>query len=467
MPAEMQPGPHKSLVAVIVFAQFAVPLMMSGTAVTLPPMADELGASGVALGLVQAIYMGTSASLVLTVGRLADATDKPAMFKLGLLVFAAVTFSIGFLPGIEEIIAARAVQGAAGSVLAATGLAIIMHIIPPEKRGRMIGLSIGSIYAGMASGPLIAGYITSHLGWRSVYILIAIPSALSCIAAYRMLESRWQRPNQEINLAASGAIFGALMLLVFGSAAVGSSWVGLLMIAGGCAFGAAFFVIESRARVPLVDIRRIRANRPMSYALITQMLLYSSAMGTTFLLSLYLQAVRHYPAHTVGLLLVLSPALMALVAPVAGRLADIRLPRTIASLGLALAAASLLPALAIDSDTGLGYVLAILALQGVGFGLFSSPNMTIIMHSVALRDTGMASALASAMRTSGMVFGMLIINVAMSWYLGDAAVAQEPQAFVDSMVVSFAVFCVFAFVALVLAFRARAAQPLPVPDHTS
>ena len=142
------------LVYIIALSQFASAFMFSGVAVTLPAMGAELAAGGVALGLVETLYMGAGAALLLPVGKLADATDKNTLFKVGLLLFAASSLAIGFMPSIWTIIGLRLVQGVASALMVATGIAILTDYAPLERRGQAYGNLYWSDLYGSRDGSI-------------------------------------------------------------------------------------------------------------------------------------------------------------------------------------------------------------------------------------------------------------------------------------------------------------------------
>ncbi|WP_108650824.1 MFS transporter [Dongshaea marina] len=438
---------------VIVLSQFVVPFMFSGVGVTLPSMGHELGASAVSLGLVETIYLGAGAAFLLPMGKLGDVSDKKTLFKIGLCLFTLSTLVIGFLPGIGFIIATRFVQGIAGAMLSATSMAIITDIVPAHRRGQAFGLSIGVVYAGLAIGPLIAGYITQHLSWHWVYWISFVPLAIATVLSLLMLKSRWQAPREPIHILGSVLIVAALMLLIFGGALLSKThWSYTLLIVGALML-ILFVLTELRVRHPLLQFREVIHNSPLSEALVIQLLLYASAFGTTFMFSLYLQTLRGYDAETAGQILIVGSVLMACVAPLSGRFADKYSPRKLSGFGVLSVMVSTILATQIDSATSLSYIVLILLLQGLGFSLFSSPNMAIIMGSVSRSQTSVASALAAKMRSLGMVSSMLIITILLSLLVGSGQLKFHQQAYLSVMTHAFTIFSVCSCLGLLLCFR--------------
>ncbi len=429
--------------------------MHSIMGVTLPALGRELDASGVELGLAESIFVGTAAALLLPIGRFADATDKNTLFKLGLLVLAITTFAIGLQPTIESIIAARFFQGVAAAFLTATSMAIVADIAPRDRLGQMLGLAIGATYVGLSSGPFFAGLITTHLGWRWVFFLAATPPLLSYLLSRATLKSRWRAPTKKVNLPNSALLFLSIMVFIAGAAMLKQSGTGPALIVTGVCLGVLFIVAELRSAEPLLKIHEIVANRALSQALVIQFLIYCGTIGTTFLLSLYLQYIRGNTPEEAGHILVLGPVVMAVFAPFAGRFADRMSPRRLSALGAASILCSAALAALITETTGIGLIIAIMITQGLGFALFSAPNITLIMNSVGPAERGMASALTGVMRSLGMVISMFIVTALISLRLGDGAIDNRPAEFLSAMSWSFVVFAVLAAVGVVMATRPR------------
>lgn len=445
-----------SLVYVIALTQFAMPFMFSGVGITLPLMGVELHASAVALGLVETGYLGAAAAFLLPVGRLADATDKKMLFKIGLLGYGLLTLSIGFASHPSIVIALRVIQGIFGAMVMATGMALITEVVAKENLGKAMGLSIGAIYAGLAAGPFIGGVITSSLGWRWVYYLTALVLLLSFLLTHSLMKSQWKRPQIAFDWLGSLVVIGIIICLISGSAILDETlWGGVLLIIGLVNIPL-FFWLEKKVKQPLLRFDRLRANSILSHALLTQLLMYSGSFGMTFLYSLYLQEVKALSAQQAGQILVIGPILMALTAPLFGRLADRIPPTNITLAGMLSASTSLIMATQVGVDTSLMYICTTMILQGLGFAMFSSPNMALIMSSVSPEHYSMASALASKTRYLGMVISMIIITLLMSTLIGAGTIRGSLGSYLAVMQFAFATFSVLSLIGVMLMIKPSA-----------
>jgi MFS family permease len=443
-----------AIVWTMAFSQFAGPFMFSGVGVTLPTIGRELTVSGAGLGLIETLYLGTAAALMLPAGRLGDAGDKNSLFTGGMVMFTAATLALGFVPSVALFIALRAVQGAGAALVTATNMAILTETVPRGRLGRAIGITIGAVYAGLSTGPFVAGLITTHLGWRWVFHLSGALMLAATVLAAAVLPRRWSWPRFTFDWSGAALSTAALLAVIVGAAEVGASSRGWALMAAGAVLMALFLRREQRAPSPLVDLQSLRENPALGRTLGLQYLTYAGAFGTSFLFSLYLQEARGWSASEAGRLLMVSPILMALLAPFSGRLTDRMRPQLLAALGVTLIVVGTVAAALLRANGPLALIVVSLALHGVGFALFSTPNMTLIMGGAPPARTSMASALAAQMRTLGMVSSMTLITVFLAILLGTAGLGDHSLAgFLAAMRGSLAAISGLAVVALVMAWR--------------
>jgi len=145
---------------------------------------------------------------------------------------------------------------------------------------------------------------------------------------------------------------------------------------------------------------------------------YSATFAVTFLMSLYLQYIKGMSPQSAGMILMVQPVCMAVFSPFAGKVSDKIEPQIIASIGMALTGMGLIGLKFIGSGTRLWYIILSLIILGIGFALFSSPNMNAIMSSVEKRFYGLASGTVATMRLLGQMFSMAIATIVFSLLIG-------------------------------------------------
>ena len=446
------------LVYVLALTQFALPFMYSGVGVTLPTLGLELGTSGVGLGLIETVYLAAGAAFLLPLGCVAQHSDKRTLFSVGLLVYACATLVIGWLPSTASIVAVRVIQGIASAFMGATVMAILFEATPPGVRGRAVGVCMGAVYCGLAAGPLVAGFITTQLGWRWVFFITSIPLFAAFLVVEWAREGRWAFSRPMLNWPSTVLVIVAVLMLVAGSSILGEQQLGYLLLAMGLLAGIAFFALEEHSAEPMLKLSEVRANRNYSRGLISQFLVYAAGFAMTFLFSIFLQLVSGYTAQEAGLLLAVSPLCMALMAPFSGHLADRYRAKSVAGLGAFLVMVSLLLATRISAGTPVEYLILVLTVQGAGLGMFSAPNVSRIMHSVERQQVSIASALSAKARSLGMLASMTVVMIQLSTHLGPGPISEPGSDFVHDMMSgylnvvesSFTVQAALAFIATLL-----------------
>src|SRR3954468_5534070 len=407
---------HPLLVPAIAASQFAPPFMISGVAVALPALGADLGAGATALSLVETLFLAAAVALLLPAGRLGDAADKATLYKLGMAAFALSSVAIGLVSSVPAILALRLLQGACSAAVQAAGPGLIADAVPRggrrrgrpppappgprAPRARAYGITIGAVYAGLTLGPIFAGFLVELAGWRAVFIAGGAVVLLLLAPIHFMLPATWRRPApRAVHLLSTVLVSAAMLALVGGAATVREGAIGYGAMALGVALLAAFLFLQRRVAQPLVNVEVVARNRVLRNALVVQCLLYCNAFGTTFLLSLHMQSVLGHSPNTAGRVIAVGTLLMAAIAPLAGVLTDRARPAAIASAGVAVALTAALGATQLGAGSPLVFVAVVLAVQGVGFAFFSSPNMTMVMNAVPPERTGIAAALSATARS--------------------------------------------------------------------
>jgi EmrB/QacA subfamily drug resistance transporter len=392
------------------------------------------------LSWIPTAYLLASAVLLLPFGRIADMHGRKRVFIAGMVVVMFASVLASAVRTLEQLVACRVLQGIGASMLFATGVALLSSLIPRERRGAAIGMTVSAVYSGLAFGPLIGGWVTHNLSWRAAF-LVHVPLALLIIAlALVGLRGEWRNEEpQRFDFIGAGVYACAVTTFMYGLSILPSAAGGVLLLAGAAAF-LIFVRHERRVTDPLFDVSLFFSNRVFTYSCLASLILYTATFATSFLLSLYLQYVKSLSAESAGLILVSQPAVMALLTPFTGRMADRHEPRVLASAGLVLTASGLGLLSALAEATTHYYVVASLIIVGAGFALFSAPNVHAIMGSVDRQHYGSASGAVSTMRVLGQMSSMALVTVIFALFLGPVAI--EPAvypALIRSVDVSFLV----------------------------
>jgi EmrB/QacA subfamily drug resistance transporter len=393
--------------------------MGSAVNVALPAIAKELSLTALTLSWVAMAFILTASISLIPLGRLADIYGRRRIFIYGALIFTVASSFCIWSPTQSFLIAARAVQGIGGAMIFSTGTAMLISAYPPGERGKILGINITAVYVGLTVGPFIGGLLTQYLGWRYIFLFtVLLGLTIAYITLYKIESESSTGKNEAFDLTGSLIYAIALFSIMYGFSQLPMLEAGFL-IATGVVFLALFIFQQLKSPFPLLDLHLFLNNKVFAFSNLAALINYSATFVINFLLSLYLQNIKFLTPAEAGSILIAAPVMQALISPFAGRLSDRLEPQIIASIGMSITVIGLVLLIFLNSSTGINYVLFCLILLGVGFALFSSPNVNATMSSVENKFYGIASATLGTMRLTGQMFSMGITMLVFAVILGN------------------------------------------------
>src|SRR5499426_1002067 len=402
--------------ALLCGAFFMVILDAAIVTVALPSIEDELSFSPQGLQWVVSAYALTFAGLLLLGGRAADLLGRRRVFMVGVVLFTLASLLCGLAWSGQALIGARACQGVGAAVMTPTALSIITTTFEEgAERNKALGIwgALGGI--GATTAWLIGGPIVDGLGWEWIFF-INIPVGLAALALspFLLRESRARLAKRSYDPAGALTITGALALLVYAIVEAPNKGWGdpqtIALLAGSAVLLAAFALIESRQRAPLVPLRIFRS-RMIVGANAVMLVFGTLPYGLGFILTLYAQQVLGYSAIKFGLTSLVFPA-MAAVGSVVGQSIVLRLGfRPVAALGMALmgGGALLLTQVSVGGSY-FGDIFFGLLVFGPGVGLAFVTASIAALAGVSERESGLASGLSNTSFQVGAALGVAIVT---------------------------------------------------------
>jgi EmrB/QacA subfamily drug resistance transporter len=415
-PAENKHGSGSAwLLAVCCVAQFMVILDLSIVNVALPSIQSSLGFSSPDLQWVVDAYAITFAGFLMLGGRAADRFGHRRMLVIGLVLFGLASLAGGVAPDQGVLVGARALQGFAGALMAATSLAIITASFPPgPKLHRAIGLWAAMNGLGGAAGVLLGGIITEVLSWRWVLLInppIAIAAALVAYAV--VSERRGAKDGSSFDLAGALTLTIGQMVLVYGVVEAGLKGWDTFAALGPIVLGAAllgiFGVIETRvASAPLIPFKEL--TKPLRVVNSIVLLFSAALFPMWFVGSLYLQQVLGLsPLHT-GLIFLPMTLTIMLVASRAGKLVGRFGVRPVLGGGLIMMTGGLLLFTRIaSSGSPIVYVVIPGVLTAAGIAMSIVPSTIAATQGAKQGQAGLASGLVNTSRQVGGGLGLALL----------------------------------------------------------
>ena len=445
---------NQSILLVVAITSFMGTFLVSAVNIALPSIEHDFSLSALQLSWIITSFILGTALFMLPAGVWGDNSDNRKLFKLGLIIFTLASAICFVAPTGSWLLAARFLQGVGTAFSGTTGQAILVSSFPPERRGRVLGISVSAVYTGLALGPLLGGIITQYFGWRFLFIIAAVLGIFTIIISiiYLKSEKKIDRIAKKPDKLGTIIFMTGLTTLVYGSSQLPSP-TGWTLMAISLMLMILFWKIESRAENPLLNTSLFTKNRLFTYSNLSALINYTATFAIVFFLSLYLQKIQNLSPREAGAVIIAQPIMMAIFSPIVGRLSDRIQPRYFATTGMAMCSIGLALLAFLSHDTPIAYIVGVLIWVGLGFALFSSPNMNTIMSSVERKQYGQASGLASSMRVFGQIISMSIITLLISINFGNQSVeAVSDILFLNALKWGFMIFAIIGILGIYFSF---------------
>jgi EmrB/QacA subfamily drug resistance transporter len=417
---------------VVSVALFMVVLDNLIVTVALPAIRADLGATLESLEWTINAYTLAFAVMLMPGAALADRFGRRRLFLGGLALFTAASAAAALAPSSGALLAARAVQGVGGAIVAPLTLTLLAGAFPADRRGAALGIWSAISGLGVALGPLVGGAVVEGISWHWIF-WINVPIGIVVIPlAARLLDESYG-PTKSLDLPGVGLAAAGLFGVVFGLVrGQGDGWGSpqiVASLAGGVALLAAFIAWELRSDKPMLPMGLFRT-RSFAVTNGVSFFMYFGTFGSIFLLTQVLQLVMGYSPLQAGIRMMAWTGATLIVAPLAGIYAERLGGRGFMVTGLALQAGALAWfAATVSVGQQFSEVVVPFVMAGTGMALVFAPSASTLLHSVRDDMAGVASGANNAIREVGGVFGVAVLSTV---FAGSGSFGS-PQAFVDGV----------------------------------
>jgi MFS family permease len=415
--AERPAGALRRALVPLALAQFICSFAGSNMNVMINDISKDLNTTVQGVQIAITVFLLVMAALMIPGGKLTDRYGRKRCFTVGLVVYGVGALLSAVAPGLGVLILGNSILEGVGTALLIPPVYILATLLftGVAARARAFGAISAMGGIGAAAGPLIGGLITSAISWRAAFVFQALMIAVILVLSRRLEDPLPADPTRSFDT--GGAVLSAagLVLVVMGILAADNNlWLMLVLIVAGALVLVWFFAWvrakERAGKEPLLSMTLFR-NRVSNLGLITQNTQWLLLMGVSFVVSAYLQVVRHYDAIQTGVIFTAATAGVLASSLAAERLAKRYSQRTLILTGfiVTIAGIGVLLALVTSISTPKAWVFAPgLLLIGLGLGTMLTPSVNIVQSSFGEERQGEISGLSRSVSNLGSCLGTAI-----------------------------------------------------------
>jgi MFS family permease len=412
---ERSPGALRRMLVPLALAQFICSFAGTNMNVMISDISKDLDTTVQGVQITITIFLLVMAAFMIPGGKLTDKYGRKRCFTAGLVIYGVGALLSAAAPGLGVLIVGNSILEGVGTALLIPPVYILTTMLFTDltSRARAFGIVSGMGGIGAAAGPLIGGLITTGISWRAAFVFQAAVIAVIVFTSRRLVDPVPADPTRPFDTV--GAVLSAigLTLLIAGILAADDNTVAMvLLLLGGVAVLAWFFAYvrrrEQAGKEPLLSVGLFR-NRTSNVGLVTQNAQWLLLMGTSFVVSVYLQVVRGYNAIETGVIFTAATFGILVSSLVQARLARAFAQRTLVAVGFlgTIAGIGLLLAMVDNTDSAWAFAPGLL-LVGLGLGTMLTPSVNIVQSAFPDEQQGEISGLSRSVSNLGSCLGTAI-----------------------------------------------------------
>jgi MFS family permease len=420
----------RKILVPLALAQFICSFAGSNMNVMITDISTDLDTTVQGVQTAITVFLLVMAALMIPAGKLTDRWGRKRCFMLGLIVYGAGALLSAVSPGLGVLILGNSIFEGVGTALLIPPVYILTTLLFSDvtSRARAFGLITGMGGVGAAAGPLIGGLITTAISWRAAFVFQAVIILVIVLLSRSIVDPVAPDPTRPFD--GLGAVLSAagLVLVVMGIlAADNSALLMVVLLAVGALVLGLFFVhiraLERTGREPLLSTGLFR-NRTSNLGLVTQNVQWLLLMGTAFVVSAFLQVVRHYNAIETGVIFTAATGGILVSSLGAERLAKKYAQRTLIMTGFVTTIAGIGVLLAMVKGSPSAWAFAPgLLLIGLGVGVMLTPSVNVVQSAFPEDQQGEISGLSRSVSNLGSSLGTAVAGSILISSLGDRSYA--------------------------------------------
>ena len=410
----------------VCIGQIIVGLDQRAITVALPTLTTTFHAAFTTIQWTILVYDLVLIGLIITMGRLGDLFGRRRFYSLGFVIFVIASALCGLSQTASQLIFFRAVQALGGSMIAANGRAIVSVNLPPEERGRALGLTSTAFHIGFLLGPSLGGFLIDTVGWRWIFYINLPFSLYGAYLAWKVIPETRTKETTAIDIP------GALLLLLTNGLfiyaidqlpRVGWNHPTFLLTFSLSIIALLFLLrVEAKAKTPILILSMFRS-RLFSAGIVSLFLIAGTLSAINFLLPFFLQNLLGYSPSQVGWIIVADSVIIMIMAPIAGSLSDRFGSRLLCTIGCALVTVAQFFLATLELNASLPRIVFPLVVWGVGWALFNAPNQSSILGAVSPEKIGASAGMIATTARTGGAMGVALSATLFGYLLSAAGLS--------------------------------------------
>ena len=318
---------------------FAV-FLSNGVIIGVPAIAQDFAMNNVIQNWVPTILFLVVAIFTVPAGQISGKFGVKKSLLAGVIVFLIGSIGACLSFSTESFLVFRMVQGAGMAFLNVSAMAMVVHAVKPQNRGKALGFTVTGVYLATSLSPVICGFLVHNLGWRSIFYFV-IPFLVLCmILLIFKITGEWKTYEKDRIDKVGSIIYGVgILAFIYGFTTL-TTTSGIVLTVFGLVMLAVFGAYELKQTSPVFNVKLFK-NMKFTSSNVAALCSYIAIMVVTTVLNYHFQYVRGWDAQMSGMILIITPIIMAIMAPNAGKLSDKIHPQKLAAIGMTVAAVAL------------------------------------------------------------------------------------------------------------------------------
>ncbi|WP_407392970.1 MFS transporter [Methanobrevibacter sp.] len=443
----MEIDSEKIVIFVAFITSFFAVFLSVGIVLGVPAIGAEFGMNNVIQNWITTLTALVVAVFTLPAGQISGKYGVKKSLIMGVSIFLIGSLGACLSFSTEMFLIFRVLQGIGIAFSNVSAIAMVVQAVKPQNRGKALGFTITGIYLAGSLSPVFSGFLVYNFGWRSMFYFV-IPFLVICIILMILKIPKEWKTYEGSKIDTLGYIlYGiGISLFIYGFTNLMNGF-GAISIIIGLILLIIFGYYELKIESPAFNMNLFK-NTKFTSSNIAALCSYLAIASITTILNYHFQYVRGWNAQMSGIMLIVTPIIMAILAPNSGKLSDKIHPQKLAAIGMSIATVTLVILIFLDANTPLYLIVIAMILQGIGMGLFTTPNTNAIMSSVPPNETPNASAAQSAMRTIGQTMSLGILTLVFAWIMGSLKLSSE---YADMIVQSSQLICIICTIICIIA----------------